>query len=125
MATLFETSGYEPILAKDGKEGIKKARESKPALIILDVMMPEEGGIIMYRHVKTNDTLNHIPVIMLSAVAGKTFSHSLRMLNLGRDDTLPEPEAYIEKPPKADVLLTIAEEILARMTNEKRENTAR
>jgi CheY-like chemotaxis protein len=112
MATLFETSGYEPILARDGKEGIRKARENMPALIILDVMMPEEGGVIMYRHVKMDDALKHIPVIMLSAVAGKTFSHSLKMLDLGRASTLPEPEAYVEKPPKADILLAIAEKIL-------------
>ena len=46
MATLFETSGYEPILARDGKEGIEKAREIKPALIILDVMMPRTSSCI-------------------------------------------------------------------------------
>jgi len=114
MATLFETSGYQPILAKDGGEGIEKARETTPALIVLDVMMPGEGGIIMYRQVKTDERLKHIPVIMLSAVAGKTFSHSLRMLNVGLDDTLPEPEAYVEKPPKAEALLEIAERLLAQ-----------
>jgi CheY-like chemotaxis protein len=118
MATLFETSGYEPILAKNGKEGIEKARQNKPALIILDVMMPEEGGIIMYRHIKTEEALRHIPVIMLSAVAGKAFSHSLEILNIGLDHALPEPQAYVEKPPKADILLDIAKKILIR-TNEK------
>ncbi|MBW2195921.1 MAG: response regulator, partial [Deltaproteobacteria bacterium] len=40
MATLFETSGYKPVLARNGNEGIQKARERIPALIILDVMMP-------------------------------------------------------------------------------------
>jgi CheY-like chemotaxis protein len=119
MATLFETSGYEPVLAKGGGEGIRKAKECMPALIILDVMMPGEGGALMYRQLKMDATLKRIPVIMLSAVAGKTFIHSLKMLSLGREEVLPEPEAYVEKPPKASTLLQIAEKLLAQTADEK------
>jgi CheY-like chemotaxis protein len=85
----------------------------------MDVMMPGEGGIIMYRQVKTDEALKHIPVIMLSAVAGKTFLHSLKMLNIGQGGTLPGPDAYVEKPPKAEVLLEIARKLLAQTPNEK------
>ena len=105
ITTLLETSGYRPIIAVNGEEGIQKARETKPAAIILDVMMPREGGIQMYRELKTDDELKHIPVIMLSAIAKKTFFHSMKMLNSYRGQTVPEPEAYIEKPPESDELL--------------------
>ncbi len=114
MATLFETSGYKPVVAKDGTEGIRKARDGMPALIILDVMMPGEGGIQMYRQLKSDDRLKTIPVIMLSAVAGKTFSYSLKMLNVGQEEHLPEPEAYLEKPPEADALRSLAENLLLK-----------
>ncbi|HYA01797.1 MAG TPA: response regulator, partial [Syntrophobacteria bacterium] len=43
ISTLLETSGYRALVATNGEEGIKKAREHKPAVIILDVMMPKEG----------------------------------------------------------------------------------
>ena len=49
LSTLFETSGYKPLVAADGVEGLQKAREAKPELMILDVMMPKEGGVQLYR----------------------------------------------------------------------------
>jgi len=108
ISTLLETSGYTPVVTRDGKEGLIKAREVSPDLIILDVMMPGEGGVQMYRQLKTDQTLKAIPVIMLSAVAQKTFSHYLNMVNARLDCPIPRPEAYIEKPPEADDLLKMA-----------------
>ncbi|MBW2408996.1 MAG: response regulator [Deltaproteobacteria bacterium] len=108
IATLLETSGYQPIMTRDGNEGMLKARDVCPDLIILDVMMPGEGGVQMYRQLKTHDTLCNIPVIMLSAVARKTFSHYLNMVNARLKDPIPEPDAYIEKPPEAEDILKMA-----------------
>ena len=54
LFTLLETSGYTPVVAVNGQEGILKARQVKPELIILDVMMPEEGGIQLYRDIKNS-----------------------------------------------------------------------
>ena len=111
ISTVLETSGYNATATKDGKEGIQKARETPPDLIILDVMMPEEGGVYMYRQLKADDKLKDIPVVMLSGVESRTFSHSLKMMNIGLEDPLPDPEAYVEKPPKAEELLKIIERI--------------
>jgi CheY-like chemotaxis protein len=111
ITTVLETSGYNATATKDGKEGIQKAREAPPDLIILDVMMPEEGGVSMYRQLKADDKLKDIPVVMLSGVESRTFSHSLKMMNIGLEDPLPDPEAYMEKPPKAEELLKIIERI--------------
>ena len=105
LSTLLETSGYKAIIAANGEEGMQKAREHKPAVIILDVLMPKSGGIQMYREVKTDEDLKATPVIMISAIAKKTFLHSMKMLNSHRGETVPEPEGYIEKPPESDDLL--------------------
>jgi CheY-like chemotaxis protein len=105
ISTLLETSGYQPVMTRDGNEGMCKAKDVFPDLIILDVMMPGEGGVQMYRQLKTHETLCNIPVIMLSAVARKTFSHYLNMVNARLKDPIPDPEAYIEKPPEAEDLL--------------------
>ena len=114
LSTLLETSGYKAIIAANGEEGMQKAREHKPAVIILDVLMPKSGGIQMYRQVKTDENLRTTPVIMISGIAKKTFLHSMNMLNRHRGETVPEPEGYIEKPPESDELL----EILARIFHE-------
>ena len=105
ISTLLETSGYQPVMTRDGTEGMRKARDVVPDLIILDVMMPGEGGVQMYRQLKTHETLSKIPVIMLSAVAKKTFSHYLNMVNARLKEPIPDPDAYIEKPPEAEDLL--------------------
>jgi len=108
ISTLLETSGYQPIITRDGNEGLLKAKDVCPDLIILDVMMPGEGGVQMYRQLKTDKTLCGIPVIMLSAVAQKTFAHYLNMVNARLKNPIPDPDAYIEKPPEAEELIKMA-----------------
>ena len=105
IITLLETEGYKPLSAVDGKEGLEIARRDKPSLIILDVMMPRESGITMYRELKNDPELKDIPVIMLSALAKKTFFHSQKVLDEYKEEKIPEPSAYIEKPPEPEELL--------------------
>ena len=112
ITTVLETSGYNATATKDGQEGIRKVKEDRPDLIILDVMMPEEGGVSMYRQLKTDNQLKDIPVVMLSGVESKTFLHSLKMMSTGLRDPLPDPEAYVEKPPKAEELISIVQKLL-------------
>lgn len=109
ISTLLQTSGYQPVLTKNGGEGLLKARDINPDLIILDVMMPGEGGVQMYQQLKTDNTLKNIPVILLSAVAKNTFAHYLKMMNARIDVSIPEPSAYLEKPPEAEDLLKLIE----------------
>ncbi|WP_373498334.1 response regulator transcription factor [Desulfococcus sp.] len=112
ISTVFETGGYEAFAARDGKDGLAKARKLLPDLIVLDIMMPGEGGVLMYRHLKSDADLKHIPVLMLSGVGKQTFFHYLKMMNIQPDDAIPEPEAYVEKPPNPDELLEIAETLI-------------
>lgn len=112
IITLLETSGYKPLSANDGVEGLEIARRKKPALVILDVMMPKESGINMYRELKNDPELRNIPVIMLSALSKKTFFHSQRVLDDYKGEKVPEPEAYIEKPPEPEELLEAIQNIL-------------
>jgi two-component system, OmpR family, phosphate regulon response regulator PhoB len=105
ITTLLETNGYKPLPAQDGIQGLEMARKSKPSLIILDVMMPKESGISMYRELKTDPLLKDIPVIMLSALSKKNFFHSQRVLDEHKGEKIPEPAAYIEKPPESNELL--------------------
>ncbi len=105
LSTLLETNGFKPLSAEDGRQGLEMARKSKPALIILDVMMPRESGVTMYRELKLDAALKEVPVIMLSALSRKTFFHSQRVLDEYKGEKIPEPNAYIEKPPEPEELL--------------------
>ena len=112
VSTLLETSGYKPLTAVDGKEGMLVARREKPAVVLLDVMMPNESGIGMYRELKNDPDLKDIPVIMVSALSKKTFFHSQKVLDEYKGEKIPEPSAYIEKPPEADELLDAIQDCL-------------
>ena len=105
MKILLETNGFTPIIAGNGHDGLQKAKDHDPDLIVLDVMMPRQGGARTYRDIKLDPALKEIPVIMLSAVARSTFFHYLKMLDTGRADKVIEPEAYVEKPPDPQYLL--------------------
>jgi DNA-binding response OmpR family regulator len=112
LATLAETNGFRYRLAKNGNEGFQAASESPPDLIILDVMMPKEGGVRMYGQLKMTPELQDIPVIILSAISRKTFFHYMKMLSLRMGDIIPEPSAYLEKPPDAEEILAVIRSLI-------------
>lgn len=115
LKTLLETSGYSPHLAKNAREGLERAWEIKPDLIILDVMMPGEGGLVMYQGLQEDEKLKKVPVIMLSAVGATTFKHALKIMGVGKA-SYPNPFAYIQKPPKVEEIKAIIDHALKTAT---------
>lgn len=115
LAAVYESGGYTAAKAKNGIEGLAKAKTLKPALISLDLMMPEEGGLKLYRELKADPELAVVPVLIVSAVPYAVFKHALTAMRHGLDPTLAGPEAYIEKPPEAPVVLAAAAKLLGRV----------
>ena len=112
VSKIVERAGYEAVVAKNGVEGMGKVREDKPDLIILDVLMPKESGIRMYRELKTDELFKDIPVVMLSAIAPESFFRSQKVLDEFAGQSVPEPEAYIEKPEEPEELIALMNKIL-------------
>jgi len=98
VKTVLEENGYTPLVARNGETGLSMARDESPDLIILDVLMPKQSGIRMYRELKTDESLKNIPVIILSGIAKRTFLRSQEALTEFGDQPIPEPNVYIEKP---------------------------
>lgn len=115
ISTVLETSGYEPLIACNGKEALEIVKSTMPDLVVLDVMMPKiEDGIHTFYQFRTDPNLEHIPIIMLSAIARKTFFHSILSFNSGNETRPAEPDAYIEKPPDAEELLKTIDMVFNR-----------
>jgi CheY-like chemotaxis protein len=112
VSKLVERAGYEVVEAKNGMEGMGTVRKDKPDLIILDILMPKQSGIRMYRELKTDEPLRDIPVIVLSAIAPKTFFRSQEVLAEFAGQPVPEPEAYMEKPEEPEELIELMKKIL-------------
>jgi len=106
--TVLEENGYIPLEAANGEEGLKMIKEEKPDLVILDILMPRQSGIRLYRELKTDKALKKVQVIILSGIAKKTFLRSQKALTEFGGEEVPEPKVYLEKPVEPEVL---AEEI--------------
>lgn len=59
--------GYNVISAGDGEEGLNKAKTEKPALILLDIKMPQMDGYTFVRHLRKDTDTTHIPVVVLTS----------------------------------------------------------
>jgi CheY-like chemotaxis protein len=64
---ILEFAEYEVILANSGEQGIEKAREEQPDLILMDLRMPGMGGIEAVKRLKSDPAVSHIPIIVISA----------------------------------------------------------
>jgi DNA-binding response OmpR family regulator len=67
LTYLLEDEGYSLLIAKDGAETLKKVKEFRPDVLLLDVMMPEVNGYDVCRSIKNDPDLKCIYVIMLTA----------------------------------------------------------
>jgi two-component system alkaline phosphatase synthesis response regulator PhoP len=105
---ILESKPYEVIVAKNGDEGLRKAREEKPDLILLDVIMPVKDGFTAAEQLKKDPQLSKIPTLMLTAFAEKRMETSIPV---SRGFTL-ETEDYIEKPVSPEELLARVEKYL-------------
>ncbi len=89
LARRLRHQHYGVVMAEDGREAIDRLRAQAFDLVLLDIMMPEIDGYEVLRQVKADETLRHIPVIMVSAL-GELHS-VVRCIEMGADDYLPKP----------------------------------
>jgi twitching motility two-component system response regulator PilH len=109
---VLEEHGYASVIATNGVEGMEIIKKEKPDLVILDILMPRESGIRMYREMKTSKSLKDIPVIVLSGIAEKSFQRSQKALVEFGEETVPEPQAYLEKPVEPEELAETIKKII-------------
>ncbi|MEI8182361.1 MAG: response regulator [Desulfomonile sp.] len=104
LSALLEDNGYEVITAVDGEDGLNKIKSEKPDLVSLDLLMPNKTGIKMYREMRKDAEVGHIPVVMVTGF-GKDDVPSMDFKKWIQERSIKSPEAYIEKPVEPDVLL--------------------
>ena len=97
-------AGYEIAVARNGKEGVEKARALLPDLMVLDVMMPKVDGFEVCRIVKGEEKTKKIPVLMLTAL--QSMGDIDRAFEVGANDYLSKPFTNERLLAKVKKLLT-------------------
>lgn len=113
LSNLLSANGFFPICVTTMADGLNKALDACPDLVIINAMLPGEAGIRLYQGLRTSDQLCHIPVVMLSTLDSSTFYRCPGAKRSPTGRHLPEPEAYLQKPPEADELLSVVNRLCA------------
>jgi two-component system, OmpR family, alkaline phosphatase synthesis response regulator PhoP len=112
ITNILDAKGYDVVSASDGKDGVAKARQEKPDIILLDVMMTTKSeGFDVARELSKDANLKGTPVVMLTGVRKEM------NLSFGFEpdaDWLPVA-AFLEKPIKPETLLKTIEENIKKV----------
>ena len=93
LESLLQGEGYTVATASDGIGGLVKVSAQRPALILLDVMMPDLGGIRVLEELESDPATADIPVIV---VTGKLDAVPALAARLGEANVIPKPFAVAE-----------------------------
>lgn len=103
----LEHEGFDVLVANDGADGLRMAREKEPDLILLDLMLPSIDGYKVCRLLKFDGRYKHIPIVLLSAM-GESQDRELGR-QVGAD-------LYLSKPFKPDELVVNIRKLLGEKT---------
>jgi len=107
LSSFLEDNGYSVVSAGDGEEGFRKVLAEHPDLISLDITMPRESGVRMYRNVVEKAETAGIPVIIVTGI-----STDFKQFIYGRRHLKP-PAGYFEKPINKEDFLSKIQSLLA------------
>ncbi|MBU1912595.1 MAG: response regulator [Candidatus Omnitrophica bacterium] len=99
----LQNSGFDTIIANDGDMGVGLAKENKPDLILLDLMMPKVDGFEVSKRLKSDSVTKHIPIVIFSALGNKNTKESIKKLGA---------TGFIEKPFEPNILIDKINKIL-------------
>ncbi|MCP4659814.1 MAG: response regulator [bacterium] len=116
LGAILTDNGWSVRVAANGNQGLEQAREQPPELILLDLMMPERGGLSTLVALRKDPRLASVPVIVVTAIdqavhntygkPEKSDSYLARFKNYDAD-------AFLEKPIKPERLLEVVHEVTA------------
>ena len=99
----LERNNYKVETAKDGVDAVQKLQDFTPALILLDIEMPRMDGFELATHIRNNERLKHIPIIMITSRTGD--KHRQRAMSIGVQE-------YLGKPYNESELLSYVESVV-------------
>jgi CheY-like chemotaxis protein len=113
LETLLQDNGFNTIPAQDGVDGLARAKQDRPDLVVLDISMPRKSGVRMYREMREDPALAAIPVVVVTAVTGYGGDPEVFHKFLDSRQHVPPPEAFVAKPIDRDDFVKTVARLLA------------
>jgi len=111
IGSVLRSRSYQVVEARDGEEALRKLKEEKPDLMLLDLLMPRMDGFGVVKTLKnTQESYCNIPILIISSIREEA-SHRRYELEVGHKLDVDE---YIEKPIEPFVLLQRVEKLLSK-----------
>ncbi len=122
ISAILNDKQMKTISASNGKEALKKVKETKPDIILLDLLMPEQSGMQFFNELKKNEEHRNRPVIIVSGASKVT---GVDMKGFIYDEEFSErkkkitgidakPDAYVEKPVDPEELIETIQKFLLK-----------
>ncbi len=109
LTKILEQQEYDIVNASSVEQAVKFLSVQVPDLVCLDIMMPQESGISLYRQMKENPCLEKVPVIIIS---GLSQEGKFDIRNFITESPIPQPEGFLEKPIRIDEFLKLVEDLI-------------
>jgi len=107
LTAVLADHGFATAEAKDGVEALAAIAEAPPDLVALDIAMPEKSGVAVYRKLREDEGLKHIPVIIITGMSDEFRSF------ISTRRHVPPPDEYISKPVDHEQFLEAVRRLLA------------
>ncbi|MFC1886136.1 response regulator [Thermodesulfobacteriota bacterium] len=99
LEAVFQDNGYDTVSALNGNTGFELAKSQKPDLITLDITMPNQSGMSVYRQFKNDPDLIDTPIVIITATMSSMKGFKEQLVDL------PSPEGFVAKPIRVSELL--------------------
>ncbi len=112
ISSVLKSRAYQVIEASDGYEALRKLKEEKPDIMLLDLLMPGMDGFAVVKELRDSQKKGYpaVPILVISSVREEA-SHRRYELEVGRKLDIDD---YIEKPIEPFVLLQRVEKLLSK-----------
>lgn len=109
LATVLTDNGWKTFVAHSAEDGLELARTQRPHLVLLDVMMPERGGMSTLVALRKEKDLDRVPVILVTAIQSHLRKADFKAF-LDRAHAYG-PDGYLEKPVKPEQLMELVNRV--------------
>jgi putative two-component system response regulator len=105
LAAVLEKRGHIARIAGSAAEGFALVKELRPDVACVDIVMPEETGVALFRRIRADPEVADTPVVFITALKPE-----MAAPRNGLDvEPIPDAEAYVEKPPDSEAFVTAVE----------------